>query len=100
MGLTVEEIQESRQGISRDGKAEAALRFTRLLVEKRGWVSDEEFHQVREAGYSDGEIAEIVANVAQSLFTNYFNQVAGTAVDFPSPPALKERSPGKETALH
>jgi hypothetical protein len=29
------------------------------------------------------EIAEIVANVALNIYTNYFNIVAGTEVDFP-----------------
>ena len=30
-----------------------------------------------------GEIAEIVANVALTAFTNYFNTVADTEIDFP-----------------
>ena len=41
---------------------------------------------MRGAGYDDGQIAEIVANVALNLFTNYFNHVAGTEVDFPVAP--------------
>jgi hypothetical protein len=38
---------------------------------------------VRQAGYSDVEIVEIVANVALNILTNYINQVAQTDVDFP-----------------
>ena len=38
---------------------------------------------VRAAGYSEGEIVEIVANVTANIFTNYFNHVAGTDIDFP-----------------
>ena len=41
------------------------------------------------AGYGDAEIAEVVAHVALNIFTNYFNNVAGTAIDFPKAPALK-----------
>ena len=37
----------------------------------------------RGAGFTDGEITEIVANVAVNIFTNYFNHVARTDVDFP-----------------
>jgi hypothetical protein len=44
--------------------------------------------QLRRAGYTDGEIGEIVANVALNLFTNYFNHVVGTKVDFPAAPDL------------
>ena len=40
------------------------------------------------AGFSEGEVAEIVANVALNIFTNYFNHVAETEVDFPTAPDL------------
>ena len=43
---------------------------------------------LRQSGYTDGQIAEIVAHVALNLFTNYFNHVAGTDVDFPAAPQL------------
>jgi len=46
-------------------------------------VTDNDVKRVREAGYTDGEIAEIVANVALNIFTNYFDHVAQTGVDFP-----------------
>jgi hypothetical protein len=42
----------------------------------------------RRAGLSDGEIAEAVANVVLGIFTNYFNIVAETSVDFPAAPKL------------
>ncbi len=38
---------------------------------------------VRSAGFTDGEIAEIIAHVALNIFTNYFNNTAGVEVDFP-----------------
>jgi alkylhydroperoxidase family enzyme len=47
---------------------------------------------VRTAGYSDAEITEIVANVAVNIFTNYFNLVAQTEVDFPRVPLAMEPS--------
>ncbi len=40
----------------------------------------------RPAGYNDGEINEIVANVALSILTNYFNHGAETEIDFPTAP--------------
>ena len=42
------------------------------------------------AGYTDGDIAELVANVAANIFTNYFNHVARTEVDFPRVPVAIE----------
>ena len=50
---------------------------------QRGEVSDGAMATVRAAGYNDAEIIEIVANVAVNIFTNYFNLVAQTEVDFP-----------------
>jgi alkylhydroperoxidase family enzyme len=62
---------------------EAALSFARTVVEKRGRVSDAGLEAVRRAGYSDGEIIDIIALVAVNLLTNYVNLVAGTDIDFP-----------------
>ena len=88
VGLSEEVILDSRRGESTDSKVAAALEFSRKLVADRGWVSDEDVRKVRRAGYSDGEIAEIVASVALNMFTNYFNHVAETEVDFPPVPEL------------
>ena len=67
VGLSEEEVIDSREAVSTDSKVEAALQFARQVVEKKGWVTDEEVSDVRDAGYDDGEIAEIVANVALDL---------------------------------
>jgi alkylhydroperoxidase family enzyme len=37
----------------------------------------------RAAGFSDAEIAEIIAHVALNVLTNYFNRAADTEIDFP-----------------
>jgi alkylhydroperoxidase family enzyme len=55
---------------------------------KRGLVDDADIAAVREAGHGDAEIAEVVAHVGLNTFTNYFNHVAGTTLDFPKVPAL------------
>ena len=78
-----EEIQRRFHGHSSDPKLDAALVFARKIVKKRGFVSDGDIANVRAAGHDDGAIAEIVANVATNTFTNYFNHVAETEVDFP-----------------
>ena len=83
VGLKPEEIATSREAHSADAKRDAGLQFVQSLVVQRGEVSDQAVAQVKAAGYSDGDIAEIVANVAINIFTNYFNHVAQTDVDFP-----------------
>lgn len=82
-GLKPEEIRASRESRAEDAKTDVGLKFAQKLVVQRGVVSDASLAQVRAAGFTDGEIAEIVAHVALNTFTNYFNHVAQTAVDFP-----------------
>lgn len=84
LGLSAEEMLDNRAATSSDSKTEAVLRFAREIVTERGLVSEETFDAVRDAGFTDGEITEIIANVALNLFTNYFNHIAGTTVDFPA----------------
>ena len=82
-GLSVEAILDARRGAAVDPREQAALDFARAVLEQRGRVSDAELARVRSSGYADGDIAEIVANVAHAIYTNYFNNVAGTDIDFP-----------------
>jgi uncharacterized peroxidase-related enzyme len=83
VGLGEEAILAARNGKAADVKADAALKFARAVIVNRGEVSDADLEAVRGAGYSDGEIGEIVANVALNIFTNYFNEIAKTDIDFP-----------------
>ena len=87
VGLSDNDLTDARQSTSPDSKVDTALQFARQLVENRGWIDDEELDRVRQAGYGDGEIAEIVAVVAWKTFSNYFNHVADTDIDFPMVPA-------------
>lgn len=82
-GLTADQIRDSRHGTAVDPKDDAIVRFARKLVDTQGRVSDGDLRAVRNAGYTDGAIAEIVAHVALNVFTNYFNLVADTDIDFP-----------------
>ena len=78
-----DEIALNRQGASQDPKAHAAVRFAAQVVNARGHVSDADVQAVRDAGYTDGQIVEIVAVVAENVFTNLLNTVADTDIDFP-----------------
>jgi uncharacterized peroxidase-related enzyme len=77
------EITANRSGASNDPKADAALRFAAKIVRERGHVADADVVAVKAAGYDDAEIVEIVLHVALNTLTNYVNDVAKTAIDFP-----------------
>ena len=76
-------IADARHGRSADPKIEAALDFARTLVGKKGMVSDADISAVRNSGYDDAGIAEIIGHVGLNLLTNYFNNTARTTIDFP-----------------
>lgn len=77
------DIAANRNGTSSDAKAGAAVRFAVSVAQERGQVSDAAVEAVKAAGYSDGEVMEIVAHVALNILTNYVNKVAQTEIDFP-----------------
>lgn len=81
--LSPEEVTLNRKGTSADHKAQAAVSFAAAVAAERGHLNEEALQQVREAGYSDAQIVEIVALVAENTFTNYLNEVAKTDIDFP-----------------
>jgi uncharacterized peroxidase-related enzyme len=88
VGLSEDEVVNARHGTSDEPKVAAALAFAAKVVEQRGQVTDADFAALRQHGFTDGEIAEIIANVVLNIFTNYFNVAAGTEIDFPAAPAL------------
>ena len=78
-----EEIALNRQGRSGDPKRQAAVAFARALIETRGKVSDAQFAAVRDAGWTDANIVEMIALTAQFLLTNFMNNAVQTPIDFP-----------------
>lgn len=83
VGLSEDQAAAALRGEAADAKVQAALDFAKVVVDKRGWAEDSDLSAVRGAGYTDGEILEIVAVVVLNLFTNYQNHVIGTEIDFP-----------------
>ena len=78
------EITANRNGASNDPKADAAVRFAAEVARQRGHVSDASFAAVKAAGYGDAQVIEIVAHVALNTWTNLFNEVFETRLDFPA----------------
>lgn len=84
-GLTREQVLSARRGSGAEGKLGALVRFVRAVHANGGRVSDVDVGSFRAAGYGDGAIAEVVANYALTVYTNTFNNLNGTEVDFPTP---------------
>lgn len=83
--LSTGEVSAARRFHSTDPKADAVLRLARSVVRDLGAIPDVELKTARDAGITDGEILETVANVALNYLTNAVNRLAQTDIDFPSP---------------
>jgi uncharacterized peroxidase-related enzyme len=87
-GLDEPAMLHIRRGAVADPKLDALVKFVTAIHERRGNVTDEQVRNFKAAGYTDGHVAEVVANYALQLYTNYFNHVNDTPIDFPPAPAL------------
>lgn len=76
-------LSEARRGSGSDARTDAILKFSKKLVSKKGQVNDIDFGDLKAAGVSEEEIAEVIGHVALNILTNYFNIAANTEVDFP-----------------
>ena len=81
-GLTEEQIAQAKCGIATDPKTAAILTLAKTIVDNRGNVTDAQVDEAKAQGVTDEELAEVVANVALNIYTNYFNHLADPVVDF------------------
>ncbi|NUO89206.1 MAG: carboxymuconolactone decarboxylase family protein [Cupriavidus sp.] len=82
--LGADDIILARRGHATDPKRDAAVQFAHKVIETRGNVTDADFKAVRDAGYTDAQIMEVVALVAMYSLTNFFNNVFDPEKDFPA----------------
>ena len=84
-GLKPEELKNIRDGKpTGDVKRDALVRFVRKLAATSGTVSDADFAAIKAAGYTDAQLVEISLAFATTVFTNVFNRINDTEIDFPA----------------
>ena len=82
-GLEPDVLKQLREGRpTGDAKRDALVRFVRTLAQTSGTISDEAFAEIKAAGYSDTQLVEISLAFATTAFTNVFNRINDTEVDF------------------
>ena len=82
-GLTGDEIEANRAGTSQDSKAAAAVTFAKALNENLGEITQAELNAVRDAGYGEAEIVEIITHVGMNILTNLIGKASQVDIDFP-----------------
>ncbi len=82
-GLTDAQTQAALAGSADDEKAQAAITFARAILDREGFVTDDQLAAVKAAGFGEQQVVEIIAVVVFNIFTNYINHIAETEIDFP-----------------
>jgi uncharacterized peroxidase-related enzyme len=84
-GLKPDVLKQIRAGEpTGDAKRDALVRFVRNLQKTTGTISEEAFNAIRAAGYTDEQLVEISLAISVTIFTNVFNRINDTTVDFPA----------------
>jgi len=84
-GVKLEVLKQIRDGQpTDDAKRDALVGFVRKLAQSSGTVSDEDFAAIKAAGYSDAQLVDISLAFATTVFTNVFNRINDTEIDFPA----------------
>ena len=83
-GFSHEETLNIRRGKPSDAKHKALVDFVKAVIETKGKVSDTVLNNFRDAGFDDAAVAEVIATIAYKTFSNYFNRLNDTVMDFPS----------------
>lgn len=83
LGIESNALVLAKEAKSQNAKTEAALQFALRIVETKGRVSKQDIDAVKNAGFDNAAVAEIIAHTALNIYTNYFNNAAEVVVDFP-----------------
>lgn len=75
----IEAVREDKPIDNR--QLEAVRRFTKTVVEQRGWVPDEELEAFFAAGFAQRQVLDILTGVTMKTLSNYTNHIAQTPLD-------------------
>ena len=87
-GVDEEQSLAIRQGSSDDPRHQALIDFTIATLDSDGFVDDDQLEAFRAAGFGDEAVIEVIGQIAVMTFTNLYNHVHETEVDFPVPAAV------------
>ena len=81
--VTADELDSARRSDSTNPHVAALLTLSSAIAENAGDVAEDTIAEAREAGVTNEEIGELVANLALNVLTNYFNVLARVENDWP-----------------
>lgn len=83
-GLTEEQTIEIRKGeASFDLKLNALVSLAKEITAKKGFIAEDALNNFLNAGYTKGQVVELVMLVAEKSAMNYLHAITKVAIDFP-----------------
>ena len=84
-GLSADDVRAIRHlGATGDDKRDALIRFVLAILRDNGTLPAEAVADIRDAGYTDAQLLAIAYAISMITFTNTFNRINDTDVDFPA----------------
>ena len=83
-GLSEEAIRDARRANTPSSRTDAALKFSKALAMRPVHLLDERISRLRDVGFSDEAIAEIIAHATLVSLMNCFFHASNVDRDFPS----------------
>ena len=82
-GLSPTVVRQIRAGQpTGDAKRDALVRLVGKLVKTSGTISDQDFSAIKAAGYTEQQLVDISLTIAVITFTNIFNRINNTELDY------------------
>jgi len=88
LGFSEDETLQLRAGTIEDPKLNALSNIAREITAQRGNISEATAGAFFQAGYSKGDLIDVIALVADKTFTNYVYAATKIPVDFPEAQAI------------
>lgn len=82
-GFDEETVLTIRRGSTDNEKHQSLIDFVSAILDTNGFVSDQQLEEFKKAGYDDAAIVEVIGGITVNTFTNFFNHVHETEIDFP-----------------
>ncbi|MVM29631.1 carboxymuconolactone decarboxylase family protein [Spirosoma sp. HMF4905] len=82
-GFSEEEILDLRSGYSAAPKLDALVKLAKDITENKGRVASDTLDAFYAAGYTDGNLVDVILQVSDKIAMNYLHNLTNIPIDFP-----------------
>lgn len=89
-GFSDTDIIDLRNGHSRDTKLNALIATAAEITVKKGHVADETLETFYKAGYTNGNLIDLILQISDKIAMNYLHNLTQIPIDFPVAAEINE----------